>query len=118
MVDQQGLPEDHQGGGSVPLTSRSSLLALDALTGTTRWKRDEGSGSNTPGILTTAGHLLFTGDTDGNLLALDPANGAVLWHTRPGGNLNSAPMTYEADGQQYVLTGVDGVLYAWRLPAK
>jgi hypothetical protein len=43
-------------------------------------------------------------------------NGQVLWHSRPGGVLNdAAPMTYEIDGIQYVLTGVDGVMYAWTL---
>jgi alcohol dehydrogenase (cytochrome c) len=47
---------------------------------------------------------------------LDASNGQVLWHSRPGGVLNdAAPMTYEIDGIQYVLTGVDGVMYAWTL---
>ena len=38
------------------------------------------------GVLTTAGHLLFTGDS-GELVAFDPANGKLLWHQRadPGG---------------------------------
>jgi alcohol dehydrogenase (cytochrome c) len=91
------------------------LLALDYRTGKIRWSRESGNGRGYPGILTTAGHLLFTGDISGNLLALDPSDGHVLWHTRPGGVLNSAPMTYQLDGTQYVLTGIDGVLYAWSL---
>ena len=33
-----------------------------------------------------------------------------------GAALNSSPMSYELDGWQYVLMGVDGVLYAWALP--
>jgi len=28
----------------------------------------------------------------------------------------SSPMTYELDGRQYVVEGVQGVLYAWALP--
>jgi alcohol dehydrogenase (cytochrome c) len=52
----------------------------------------------------------------GDLLALDPANGDVLWHASGGGTLSNSPMTYELDGRQYVLMGVDGVLYAWTLP--
>jgi alcohol dehydrogenase (cytochrome c) len=60
--------------------------------------------------------LLFTGDVAGNLLALDPENGDTLWHVNAGGTLGSSPMTYELDGRQYVITGVDGVLYAWTLP--
>lgn len=113
-----GLPEDHQGGGSQSLVSTSVLLALDYQTGKIRWRRESGIGLGTPGILTTAGHLLFTGDISGNLLALDPESGKVLWHTRGGGSLSNAPMTYQLDGRQYVLTGVDGVLYAWSLPSE
>jgi alcohol dehydrogenase (cytochrome c) len=108
-------PKDNHGGGSVPLVTTSVLLALDYRTGKIRWSRESGNGRGYPGILTTAGHLLFTGDISGNLLALDPSDGHVLWHTRPGGVLNSAPMTYQLDGTQYVLTGIDGVLYAWSL---
>ena len=109
-------PTDHQGGGTVPLDANSVLLALDYQTGKIRWQRDSGPGLVGASVLTTAGHLLFTADVSGNLLALDPADGRVLWHTRPGGLVNyAAPMTYQLDGTQYVVTGVDGVLYAWSL---
>ena len=116
-LGEDGLPEDHQGGGSVPLVTTSVLLALDYQTGKVVWRRESGAGIGSPGILTTAGHLLFSGDISGNLFALDPATGQVLWHTRGGGNLSNPPMTYQIDGQQYVLMGVDGVLYAWTLPS-
>ena len=90
---------------------------------TTRPARSAGAansatGEDTAGILTTAGKLLFTADNDGNLLALDPATGKTLWHAYGGGRMASSPSTYELDGRQYVLTGVDGVLYAWSLPEK
>lgn len=89
---------------------------MDYKTGKIRWRRESGNRPLNAGILTTAGHLLFTADASGNLLALDPSNGRVLWHTRPGGNVDdAAPMTYQVDGTQYVLTGVDGVMYAWSL---
>jgi alcohol dehydrogenase (cytochrome c) len=115
-LNDENQPEGHQGGAANSFWSNSLLVALDYATGKVRWTRDGGTGSGAPGILTTAGKLLFTGDVSGNLLALDPANGTVLWHTSPGGVMNSSPMTYELDGRQYVLTGVDGVLYAWALP--
>jgi hypothetical protein len=41
-----------------------------------------------------------------------------LWSMNPGGYLSGAPMTYELEGRQYVVTPVDSVLYAWTLPAK
>jgi len=34
----------------------------------------------------------------------------------PGGNMSGAPMTYELDGRQFILTPVGGWLYAWALP--
>jgi alcohol dehydrogenase (cytochrome c) len=114
--DPDHLPKDHQGGGSVSLVANSVLLALDYRTGKIRWQRESGKGLSSAGILTTAGHILFTADADGNLLALDSSDGHVLWHARPGGIVDDAsPMTYQVDGTQYVLTGVDGVMYAWNL---
>lgn len=110
------LPKDHEGGSMDRLITQSVLLALDYRTGKVVWKREGGNGSGQAGILTTAGHVLFTADPSGNLLALDPSNGRVLWHTRPGGVVDPAPITYQLDGTQYVVTGVDGVMYAWSLP--
>ena len=114
-LDTDNTPKDHQGGGSDALVAKSVLLALDYRTGKVAWKRESGNGYGNAGILTTAGHLLFTGDASGNLLALDPSDGHVLWHTRPGRNMDPAPITYQLDGTQYIVTGVDGVMYAWSL---
>lgn len=49
---------------------------------------------------------------------LDPATGKTLWHVNAGGSMESSPMTYELDGRQYVVEGVQGVLYAWALPER
>ncbi len=115
-LNENKTPEGHQGGASSPLWSRALLVAIDYKTGRIRWTKNEEEGEGHPGILTTAGHLLFTGDVSDNLLALDPADGRILWHVNAGGTLGSSPMTYELDGRQYIVTGVDGVLYAWALP--
>jgi alcohol dehydrogenase (cytochrome c) len=115
-LDADGKPEGHQGGAATNFWSESSIVAIDYRTGKVAWSHPAGAGHSNAGILTTAGHLLFTGDALGDLLALDPANGDVLWHASGGGTLSNSPMTYELDGRQYVLMGVDGVLYAWTLP--
>lgn len=115
-LDADGKPEGHQGGAATNFWSESSIAALDYRTGKVVWTHPAGEGRSNAGVLTTAGQLLFTGDTLGDLLALDPANGAVLWHASGGGTLSNSPMTYELDGKQYVLMGVEGVLYAWTLP--
>jgi alcohol dehydrogenase (cytochrome c) len=116
VLDKNGDPVDHEAGGAVGEITKSALLALDYRTGKPRWQRDAGEGGDWSGVLTTAGHVLFTGDASGNVLALDPASGSVLWHTRAGGNVNNGPMTYMINGRQYVVTGVADTLFAWTLP--
>ncbi len=117
-LDENGRPDSHQGGLATPLIGMPKLVAIDYKTGAVKWRRDEPQGFGHPGILTTAGGVLITGDVSGNLLVLDPETGKTLWHRYLGGVLNSSPMTYEYRGRQYILTGVDGVLYAWALPEK
>jgi len=75
-----------------------------------------GSGGSGAGVLTTDSGLTFTGDAQGNFLALDTATGKTLWHAGSGGFIGSSPTTYEIDGKQYVLTSSGGVLFAWKLP--
>ena len=91
------------------------IQAIDYQTGEIRWKhelRDE-SGA---GVLTTDAGLTFTGDAQGNFLALDSTNGKTLWHAGSGGDIESSPITYELDGRQYVLYGSGSVMFAWALP--
>jgi alcohol dehydrogenase (cytochrome c) len=114
-LNQDGRPAGHQGGAANHFWTESLLEAIDYKTGKIKWSIDQGQEGGFSGILTTAGHLLFTGDVSGNVLAIDPADGRILWHTYVGGNLNSSPMTYELDGKQYVLTLAGNVVYAWTL---
>jgi alcohol dehydrogenase (cytochrome c) len=104
------------GGRDRNLWANSTLRALDYRTGKVVWNHEMGDTENGAGILTTAGHLLFSADTSGNLLALDPATGKTLWHLNAGGRMAASPMTYELDGRQYALFAVQDVLYAFALP--
>jgi alcohol dehydrogenase (cytochrome c) len=103
-------------GRDLSVYSESSLKALDYRTGKTTWEHALGTGEDWAGVLSTAGGVVFTGDNHGNMLALDAKNGDTLWHSYGGGAVQSAPITYELDGRQYVLIGSSGVLYAWSLP--
>ena len=69
-------------------------------------------------MLSTAGRLLCTAANYNNLIALDPSTGKTLWHVNLGGRMVTAPMTYELDGRQYLLTPVNDVVFAWALPAR
>ena len=104
-------------GRDLNLWANSTLRALDYRTGKVVWNHELGNGESIAGILTTAGHLLFTADNSGNLLALDPATGKTLWHLNAGGRLDASPMTYQLDGRQYLLFAVQDNLFAFALPA-
>ena len=104
------------GGRDRNLWANSTIRALDYRTGKVVWNHETGEDENGAGILTTAGHLLFSADTSGNLLALDPATGKTLWHLYAGGHMTGSPMTYQLDGRQYALFAVQDVLYAFALP--
>jgi plastocyanin len=58
--------------------------------------------SHGQGPLTTASDLLFVGQIDGRLLAMDAVAGDVLWEFQTGSGIAGAPITYEVDGEQYV----------------
>jgi alcohol dehydrogenase (cytochrome c) len=106
------------GGRDRILWANSTLRALDYHTGKVVWNHELGEGENIAGILTTAGHLLFSGDNSDNLFAMDPATGEILWHLNIGGELVASPMTYQLDGRQYLIIPVQDVLYAFALPEK
>ena len=104
------------GGRDRILWANSTLRALDYRTGKVVWNHELGDDEGLAGILTTAGHLLFTADNSGNLLALDPATSDVLWHLNIGSGIVSSPMTYQLDGRQYVIIPVHDIVYAFALP--
>ena len=99
------------------LTAGSYLTAIDYKTGKIAWRhkyRTLGNDARAPGLLTTAGRLLFSGDVSGNLIAFDPANGKILWHSYVG-QVTNAPETYMIDGRQYVLAAAGDTVYAFTL---
>jgi acido-empty-quinoprotein group A len=101
--------------GSFP----SALRAFDYKTGTLKWEHKyEGNGfwsSTYPGILTTGGGVLFSGDPAGNFVAFNATNGKSLWHFPLGLVQTSAPSTFILEGRQYVLVSGGDTLYAFYL---
>jgi alcohol dehydrogenase (cytochrome c) len=91
------------------------IRALDIHTAKTVWQfplSTYGRG----GILSTAGGLVLFGGAQGNLVALNAANGRELWHVGLGQDWQASPMTYMVGGRQYmVLPGPAGV-FAFALP--
>lgn len=84
-----------------PESSRGWLTAIDARTGQIAWKYQ----SQRPllaAVTATSADLLFTGELQGNFLALDAKNGDVLYRFNTGGRMNGGVMTYVAGGKQFV----------------
>ena len=92
-----------------------ALRALDPATGQLKWEWKHTS-PTWAGVLSTAGELVFTGDAEGNFIALDAASGKVLWHFQCGASVNASPMSYAIDGKQYVAIAAGTALFAFGLP--
>ena len=75
--------------------------ALDVKTGKTLWRHRTASPSNTA-ALATAGGLVFGGDWDRHMYAYDAATGRIVWQTRLPTSAQGFPITYLANGRQYV----------------
>lgn len=54
------------------------------------------------GALSTAGGLTFTGEGNGNFNAYDSRTGKMLWQFNAGAGCNSAPMSFEYEGEQFI----------------
>ncbi len=89
------------------------LTALEALTGDEIWQVRVASPveDSTPlgGGVAYADGLLFVTTGFGEILALDPANGGLIWRTAANGPTRAAPSV--ADGRVFVVT-VDNQLQA------
>jgi alcohol dehydrogenase (cytochrome c) len=88
------------------------VRALEATTGKLQWEyKQVGSKRYGAGLLSTAGGLIFAGDDQGVLTALDAQTGRALWHFNTGQQITASPMTYSFRGKQYVaLTAGSNVL--------
>ncbi len=103
-------------GADYGLWGKGVLVAIDYQTGKIRWRHELGPGGSGAGVLTTDSGLTFSGDAEGNILALDTSTGKTLWHAGTGASMQTSPITYELDGRQYIVSGSGGVMFAWALP--
>ncbi len=77
------------------------ITAVDADSGEVRWKYDTDM-PMVAAVTPTAGGLLLTGDTKGNFLAFDAANGHILLKKNLHDAIGGGIITYMLDGKQYV----------------
>lgn len=110
-------------GGYVPLRDPANppekyLRALDIETGKVVWEIPQVGPpeANYSGVLSTAGGLLFYGETGGSFAAVDARTGKNLWHFPTGQQWKASPMTYMAGGRQYVAIASGGNILSFALP--
>lgn len=95
------------------------VVAVDPTTNLVEWKvqlpYDMSHGN---GVLSTPGDVIFVGQPDGNLLALDAHDGSELWRFQLGAAISTSPLMYEVDGEQYlaVFTGGTSIPYGSSIP--
>ena len=93
-----------------PLPAGSGkLLAWDPVGREARWTVDYPLPWNS-GVLSTAGELVFQGTAGGEFRAYRDASGELLWFRKTGTSILAAPVTFLAEGEQYVLAaaGIGG----------
>lgn len=77
------------------------ITSVDAETGAVRWKY-KAEAPVVAAVTPTAGGVVFGGDSVGNFLALDSANGEVLLKKQLNAALGGGIVTYDVGGRQYV----------------
>ena len=90
-----------------------SVNAVNPATGERKWRYE--MLHRPAGLLATGGGLIFTGDTDGYLIALDANTGKVLWHFQAGAEIKAPPISYSLRGQQYIAIAAGSDVIAFHL---
>jgi quinohemoprotein ethanol dehydrogenase len=106
---QAGFPDDAEKVKAIRAGMRGYLLAWDPINQKEAWRAPQPDYYN-GGVLVTRGNLVIEGDNDGFLNAYDAKGGTKLWSSDGGSAILAAPITYEAQGKQYitVLAGYGG----------
>jgi alcohol dehydrogenase (cytochrome c) len=95
--------------------SESAVRAVDPKTGTVRWTFKEYADA-WAGVFSTAGGLVFSGDGQGNFIALDADTGRDLWHIQLGAAIHTAAVSFSVDGRQHVAIAAGDAFFAFALP--
>src|SRR6516162_2771412 len=113
------LPTGGGGGGRgrarfAPEESWGKVLAIEPFTGEIKWEHKVIS-PPWGGVMATAGNLVFGGTQEGVVFALDSRTGERLWYFAGNERVYASPISYLANGKQYVSLAVGDVLITFGL---
>jgi alcohol dehydrogenase (cytochrome c) len=96
---------------------QKTLMSYNVESGQFAWRYPQvDAGWSSGGVMTTAGDLVFFGDTAQSFEAVDALTGKPLWHFQTGQGIHASPMSYELNGKQYVAIAAGNDLFAFALP--
>jgi alcohol dehydrogenase (cytochrome c) len=87
-----------------------SIYAISVATGQTLWTYDQRAAMLS--LMSTAGGLVFGGDTNGRFRAFDEKTGEVLWEVNLGSPVSGYPISFAVKGKQYVAVSTGSSLTA------
>jgi alcohol dehydrogenase (cytochrome c) len=121
-VEDCNIYRQSERGGYVPSRDPSNppekyLRAIDIETGRIVWEVGQVGApeGNYSGVLSTAGGLVFYGETGGSFAAVDAKSGQTLWHFDTGQEWRASPMTYLVNGRQHVAIASGGNILSFVL---
>jgi alcohol dehydrogenase (cytochrome c) len=100
------------------LSFYTAVRALDARTGKLVWehkRKPRTRHAEMGSVLSTDSGVLFSAD-ESKFFALDSRTGEELWAVETGGAISSPPVTYQVNGQQFVVVSSGRNLMSFALP--
>lgn len=109
----------YRAGGDVLLRDdawKVSVRAIELTTGKQIWRQDRvGSKGLGGGVMATGGGIIFSGELNGEFVALDATTGRPVWHFNTGQPINAQPVTYVVDGKQYIAIASSSDIFSFAL---
>ena len=81
---------------------KSYLLAWDPVSQKEVWRAEWEHASESAGVLSTAGGLVFQGNAAGEFIAYRDDTGERVWSAITQASTIAAPISYRVDGEQYI----------------
>ncbi len=94
---------------------KGSIIGLHPANGEIAWRFEMVTPSRA-GLLSTAGGLVFSADTEGYVFSLDARSGKPLWNFATGAWVQGSPISYEFRGRQYIAIASGQALITFALP--